>query len=220
MGDRCCENGNVQDGIKEELQRDGWTWGVELTARSDKRPLECFQVVSSPCHLHLLSLRGMWSFWSVHPMFSTNWRSMSVYMYIFAQMSSWVISMCPCVSVWRLIVCMYVCVCTCHRAPSASCSSAAECCVLSLLSCCRRNSAAAAPLPHFLFSLPLPWLTTWPSFILRHHLPPPAGCWQPCSRRIKMAHMRTNGGRRGSVLWNDVALESEEHHHTLQYIIW
>lgn len=162
----------------------------------------------------------MWSFWSVHPMFSTNWRSMSVYMYIFAQMSSWVISMCPCVSVWRLTVCMYVCVCTCHRAPSASCSSAAECCVLSLLSCCRRNSAAAAPLPHFLFSLPLPWLTTWPPFILRHHLPPPAGYWQPCSRRIKMAHMRTNGGRRGSVLWNDVALESEEHHYTLQYIIW
>lgn len=90
-------------------------------------------------------------------MFIANWRSMSVYMYIFAQMSCWVKCMCPCVSVQRLIVHMYVCVCVCpcRCAPSASSSSAAECCVLSLLSRCRRNSAAAAPLPHFLFSLPL-----------------------------------------------------------------
>lgn len=88
------------------------------------RARECSSVTSSPLawsslllHLHLpfcllFTWRlYMWSLWSVHPMFIANWRSMSVYMYISALTSSWVICVCPPSD-------LRVCVCMCFVAPT------------------------------------------------------------------------------------------------------
>lgn len=77
-----------------------------------------------------------------------------MYMYIFAQMSHWVKCMCPCVSVQRLTVRVFVCVFVRVTARRLRPLAVPQSVVLSLLARCRRNSAAAAPLPHFLFSLP------------------------------------------------------------------
>lgn len=91
----------------------------------------------------------MWNFWSVYPMFITNWRSMSVYMYMFAQMPH---LDCTFVSLRVCATsdpCGCMCVCVCHRAPSASTKQCRRVrCLSSLLFC------GCYSLPHFLFSLP------------------------------------------------------------------
>lgn len=114
----------MQDGIKQKLQRDGWTWGVELTARSDKRPRECFQVVSNPCRqafscisIYFLNVAFLYVDLLVCP--SHVYHKLEVYVCVYVYICSNVLVGDVCVrpylcNVW-LCVCRCVCACVCVR---------------------------------------------------------------------------------------------------------
>lgn len=115
--DRRCENGMESNcgGMDEHegLSRQAGSGMLFGHFQSPRRRAFCCIFIYLLVVSFLMWRFYMWSLWSVHPMFIANWRSMSVYMYISALTSSWVI--CVCVPPSDLRVC--VCVCTCFVAP-------------------------------------------------------------------------------------------------------